>query len=532
MAGRTREQMEQRSEERKALAGTLLPPGAAEVDTREGRTVLAKAAVLDELFDMFKPDIAEQLPGMINPGSFIRTVLTGMRTSKQAVQLMLCSRPSLLSALLEAARLGLTPFTDEAALVPFWSNAERQYIATFIPMYKGYITLMHRTGKVAGVAANLIRQKDKWELSYGDDGRFWHEPALVDRTTGESVPQGGEGNMAILAYCYVTFLGGGRTEVTTVTRGQAIEIRDEYSESYKQAEKLGKETGGKRGFDSFWHTDFDKAMRKTAVRQHAGVAPLSPELRELEAIDRRDDTRAEVRARAAEVQAAPMRQGIDWDKTVDGTNPGDVPGPQGGQDDGGQADGGQHQQRDQATVTGGTRAAPPANGQALANTRTRARLRGRFSRADMAGDDHAQFRLVVIGMLVAGQYRKLDDDGQLTQAEAEYAINQFDNLQARAERAGQDLADALRGVYDRAIAERGEALAENRDEAGRPPAMTGRPGPARRRPATPAARTERPSDRRDDPAGDLPGLRGRARPGQHRGRPAGPYDVPAAAADG
>jgi recombinational DNA repair protein RecT len=497
MAGRTREQLEERSAERKALAGTLLPAGAAELE-QDRRSLSAKAEVLDELFEMFKPAIGEAMPSMIDPGSFMRTVLTGMRTSKQAVQLMQSSRPSLLAALLEAARLGLTPFTDEAAIVPYWSKADRQYIATFIPMYKGYITLWNRTGKVAGIGLNLIHQRDKWDLSYGDGGRFSHTPLLVgpdgqdihrgehpacsacravirnaDRDHRDGCDRAGEAgddiNIPIVAYCYVTFFGGGRTEVTTVTRGQAMDIRDQYSQAYAQAEKAWADSGGKWGRDSFWHTNFDAGMRKTAARQHAGVAKLSPELERLEAIDRRDDTRPEVRDRAAPVETPPMRKGIDWDKTVGGTDPGAVPEPQdgtGSQGDAGQGDAGQGGQRERAAVT--RKQAPPANGQAGASVKTRARLRGRFTRTDpsLAGDEHAQFRLVVIGMLVAGQYRHLDDDAKLTEAEARYAVEQFDALQERADRASQDLGEALRAVYDRAIEQRDAALAETRAEHG------------------------------------------------------------------
>jgi recombination protein RecT len=463
MAGRTREQAQERADERKALAATLLPAGAVELAGKRG--TLEQASVLDELFDLFKPTIADALPAMIDPDSFVLTVLRGMRTSKQAIQLMNCSRPSLFAALLEAARLGLTPFTDEAAIVPFWSSQEHQYTATFIPMWKGYKELFFRTGQVAGLAANLIYQRDDWDLAYGDNGTFWHRPALVDRDTGETIPRGVEGNIAIMSYCYVTFRDGTRTEVTTVTRGGAIEIRDNYSKAYAEAEKRWRDSKGAYGRDSFWHTDFDKAMRKSAVRAHTSVAPMSAELRTLVAIDQRDDTRAAVAAQAAPMpQMTPVVEGVDWSKTVGGATPGEVVDRQDGP--GGEPDQGGEPAREKVTVTRGGKPAPPPNGQALANAKTRARLRGRFARADMAGDDHAQFRLVVIGMLVAGQYRKLDDDGQLTQAEAEYAISQFDNLQDRADRAEQALADALRAVYDRAIEQRDAALAEAREDAG------------------------------------------------------------------
>ena len=441
--GRARQAAQERADERRALAGTLLPAHAAELD-QAARGTLAKADVLDELFDTFKPMLEKQLPDMIDPDSFIRTVLTGLRTSRQAVQLMRSSRPSLLTALMEAARLGLTPFTDEGAIVPFWSSQEHQYTATFIPMWKGYKELFFRTGQVSGLAANLIYQQDDWDLTYGDDGHFWHRPNLVDRETGETIPRGVEGNIAIMSYCYLTFRDGTRTEVTTITRGQAIEIRDNYSKAYAEAEERWRKSNGAYGKDSFWHTDFDKAMRKSAVRAHTSVAPMSTaDLRLLVAIDRRDDRRPEVAAQAAPIpQMPPADNGIDWTKDVGGAIPGQVDG--------------EGQQREQATVTrpGGPVPPPKPDGGATATARTRNRLRGRFSRAELAGDDDVAVRLVITGYLVAGQYRELADDAALTEAEARYAIDQFDALQSAADKRGEDLREVLMGVHARAVAER------------------------------------------------------------------------------
>ena len=72
MAGRTREQIQERTDERKALAATVLPAAAVELAERRG--TIAQADVLDELFELFKPVIAEQLPGMIDADAAERTL--------------------------------------------------------------------------------------------------------------------------------------------------------------------------------------------------------------------------------------------------------------------------------------------------------------------------------------------------------------------------------------------------------------------------------------------------------------------------
>jgi recombination protein RecT len=109
-----------------------------------------------------------------------RVVLTTIRTNQKLLE---CSQPSLLACLFACAQLRLSPepFLGQAYFVPFWNSKLESYEATFIPGYKGMITLWRRTGEGHNIAAKVVYQNDEfaydfiqWEL--GNYNSFIHKP--------------------------------------------------------------------------------------------------------------------------------------------------------------------------------------------------------------------------------------------------------------------------------------------------------------------------------------------------------------------
>jgi recombination protein RecT len=456
LASTAKERAEQRRAESDQLAAQVLPPGTKGPNGQE----VAVRDPMRDLMDRFEPEIARQVPGAFNVEAFTRLALTGLKTSKQARQLAQCTRPSLFTALLDAARLGLMPFTDEAAIVPFKDQA------TFIPMYQGYIKLFFNTGQVARVVRGLIHKNDEWALAYGDGGGFHHRPLLVDPDTGERPDRG----PAILAYCYLMMRDGTRTEVDTMTRWEAEEIRDKYSRSYQNAEQLWKDTNGRKGRDSAWHTDFDKQWVKSVIRLHAKVAPKSTEIMTLLMMDNRDDTRPDVRAQAPPPPPMPKMteadQGIDWGKDLagntiqgkvedpdgwpEGTTPGPPPAAQG------QAEPGQ----DAEPPPGGTE----EDSEATELRRLVGKLGQRFKELDWKGDDFKERRRVLTGVLAIGNAKvpplDLASPGQLTVRQAKIALATWDALAKAADEAGEPLAGRMQRLYDTAVAARTQAAGQ------------------------------------------------------------------------
>lgn len=169
---------------------------------------------------------------------------------------------SFITALLACARFGLEPDGKQAAIVPY------KGVATFQPMYQGFIDLMYRSGRVESVHFNWIREGDIWNYDAGarPPADFTHRPNLLRAGDDEARP--------LLAYAFAWLKGGSRSQVIFLNRQQAEEIRDKHSKAYRDAERKGKH-------DSTWHLHFDAMWAKSCVRRLAKVVPTSPELIEL-----------------------------------------------------------------------------------------------------------------------------------------------------------------------------------------------------------------------------------------------------------
>ncbi|MCF3960336.1 RecT family recombinase [Streptomyces fuscigenes] len=208
----------------------------------------------------YEGHVTDALPSHMEPEPFLAAVRAVLP------ELRYCNPASVLQATLTAARFGLVPDGREAVIT---AEAGR---ATFIPTYRGYIALMHRTGQVASVRVGMVHEGDEYtfEPSAPSPLDFTHrqDPARTEKDRGAP----------LFAYAFVWFTNNARSQVATVNREQMEEIRDEYSRAYVAAEASGKR-------DSFWHTRPLDMWRKTAIRQLEKVVPVSAEVRALVAAD-------------------------------------------------------------------------------------------------------------------------------------------------------------------------------------------------------------------------------------------------------
>jgi recombination protein RecT len=231
---------------------------AATADTAQAGadgTVAVQTAPRDPvraMLDSMASEFEAALPGFIPVESFLRVALTGLKTTRG---LAACSHPSLLAALLDCAQTGLMPCTNEAAIIPYGDTA------TFVPQYQGYIEIFHRTGKVERVELDWVRKCDRLVHVKGDEPCFQHFP---DHEKVDDYDP-------YLAYAFLRYSNGGRSDISFLTRKQAERIRDKHSKGYQKAEGNGKR-------DSPWHTSFDEMWLKSTVRRLAKYVPKSPEL--------------------------------------------------------------------------------------------------------------------------------------------------------------------------------------------------------------------------------------------------------------
>lgn len=228
------------------LVDTATPEAAA------AGTVARRLDPARDLLMSMESEFEKCLPKTLPPDLFMRVALTGFRKTPD---LLNCSRRSLLGALLETARLGLEPCTEQAYLIPYKTEC------TLVIGYQGYVQLMYRTGLVSQVEAEMIYEADEWDDSRGDGGRFFHRPNWMADDRGRP----------ILAYAFASLAGGGRTKVEVCTRGRAEQIKREYAKSQK----------------SPWNSPntFNAMWQKSPIRQLQKWAPKSAELRRALIVD-------------------------------------------------------------------------------------------------------------------------------------------------------------------------------------------------------------------------------------------------------
>lgn len=226
-----------------------------------GKAVAKKLDPARDLLHSMESEFAACLPKMLPPDLFMRVALTGFRKTPELLE---CTRRSLLGALLETARLGLEPCTEQAYLIPFKQEC------TLVIGYQGYVQLMYRTGQVEQVEAEMIYEADEWEDSRGDGGRFFHRPAWTPDKYRSGWTGKGRGE-PILAYAFAKLVGGGRTKVEVCTRDRANYIKAEYARASKSPWKNA--------------SSFVPMWQKTPVRQLQKWAPKSAEMRRALMVD-------------------------------------------------------------------------------------------------------------------------------------------------------------------------------------------------------------------------------------------------------
>ena len=113
-------------------------------------------------------DIAMAAATHIKPSAIIRVTQGALRRDPKLAAAAVANPLSLLNALLDCARLGHEPDTDDYYLVPFGDEV------TGIEGYKGIIERMYRAGGVTSVVAQVVHLFDRY-TPRGENTPPWHE---------------------------------------------------------------------------------------------------------------------------------------------------------------------------------------------------------------------------------------------------------------------------------------------------------------------------------------------------------------------
>lgn len=129
-----------------------------------------------EFLDRRMAQIARWTTQGVRPEALVRFALLDMDGEKGA-KLRACSPQSIYLGLLACAVTGLEPgaLKGEAYLVPYAG------VAQFMPGYRGIIKQARRSREVMAMWANIVFERDTFDLDHGSANKLVHRPALRDR---------------------------------------------------------------------------------------------------------------------------------------------------------------------------------------------------------------------------------------------------------------------------------------------------------------------------------------------------------------
>jgi recombination protein RecT len=125
-------------------------------------TVSSAVAVRDQgpgaMVEQYKADLAMVMPSHVKPDTFVRLAVSVLRRDRNLTQAAQNNPAALMGALMEAARLGLDPGTEQYYLVP--RKIKGRMEVQGLRGYQGEIELIYRAGAVSSVNVEVVREGD------------------------------------------------------------------------------------------------------------------------------------------------------------------------------------------------------------------------------------------------------------------------------------------------------------------------------------------------------------------------------------
>ncbi|MDP8971177.1 MAG: recombinase RecT [Actinomycetota bacterium] len=194
----------------------------------------------------YADDFAQVLPSHVKPSTFVRLAQGVLRKDDKLRAAAQRNPGSFMAALMDCARLGHEPGTEQYALVPFGSEIQG------LEQYQGKIERMYRAGAVASVKAEVVRAND----------HFHYEPSM-DRPEHKVDWFGADRGKLIGVYAYAVMKDGSTSRVVVMNRAQVME----HKAMARGADKP----------DSPWNKWEEKMWLKSACHELEKWVPTSAE---------------------------------------------------------------------------------------------------------------------------------------------------------------------------------------------------------------------------------------------------------------
>ena len=198
----------------------------------------------------FKEQLEAALPKFLDTDHFVRSAITEFRMNPALAE---CSVPSVLGYFMQAAACGLEPASmlGQCYPVPFNNKKTGQKEAQFICGYRGMLSIARRSGEIASVVAEVVHEKDVFDIEYGLEPKLVHKPYI----------DGDPGAMRG-AYVVVRFKGEGVEPLMKYMPKSEIDAHRKRS----KASAYGP-----------WVTDYEEMAKKTVFRSVFKWLPISIE---------------------------------------------------------------------------------------------------------------------------------------------------------------------------------------------------------------------------------------------------------------
>lgn len=212
-----------------------------------------------QLIAKHSDDLSSVLPSHIHAPVWIRVAQGAVRRDPKLVDAATESPATLMVALLNAARLGLEPGTEEFYLTPRRNKGKAEILG--IVGYQGIVEMMYRAGAVSSVVAECVYEHDGFTYQPGRDELPLHEIDWDSTDRGK----------LRLVYAYARLQSGAVSKVVVLNRAEVMKIKASSQGSDSQY--------------SPWQTNEAAMWLKSAVRQLRKWVPTSAEHRDQLRVD-------------------------------------------------------------------------------------------------------------------------------------------------------------------------------------------------------------------------------------------------------
>lgn len=223
------------------------------------------AAKLNDYIARYTDDYAKVLPQHIDSSHWVRLAQGALRRNPTLREAAMENPNSYLAALLECARLGHEPGSEQYALVPFKEHGK--YVITGIEQYQGEIERMYRAGAVETVIAEVVHKEDIFQWTPGEAPRHDADWFATDAERGPMVG----------VYAFARLRTGAVSKVVVMGREEV--------EKHREVAKT----------DAMWRKWPGSMWRKTAIHELEKWVPTSAEFQRerLRALAEADAVRAQ-----------------------------------------------------------------------------------------------------------------------------------------------------------------------------------------------------------------------------------------------